>query len=739
MNKPILSMPGDACAAGATHETGPRAAEPSVSSSGWDHHPTGRPDQRQAVSPEGWSSPRPAGAQPTNPNKTYAVEAAGLPNLMGGTLQSTIDRRRFIKYGAALLLSPIAITALSRRSARAAVNYGHPAWSVNAPVYEMNPYFHAQSTRLTDVIPHLDAIADLGVRILWIMPVYQRGGGSMYCVYNYTAVDSELGTLADLKSLVNRAHDLGMKVILDFVPLHTANNHPWIQQHPGWYDRDSNGNIVHRWPDVSQLAWFNSNNTLREELWAEMERIVTYWVQNADVDGFRWDVGLDIPEAWFTRVRESLQRLKPVFFLGEGWPAYLHPENDMSYDWNLPARFKDIGIRGQSATILDTHLNAENNSFGGITPIPYRMRYTLNHDISNSGEGEFRDYGGQAATLAFEVLSVTLGSRTKPMIYSGQEIGIRTALDNTNRVTTNPNYTTSSLRPFYRRLFKLYENNPALNPEASFTKFDSADNGRIYAFGRSDAGGDNRVVVVTNLSSTSASKSVMVPGGFQGTYADLESGGNVSLESYYTPSLAAWDYRILSRQGTSSHTTQTATFPITDGTDDQQILRTDRQYPPRAKSSLSRQTTGVTVEASKNYQEDGRYYVRNALLRWNTASIPDNATITKATLRFWCTVRNPSEARNFVAEYWGWDGTSQSDWSYKPPADPIFRVPIANVTSGAWNSVTFTDLGGISKTGWTLIRCHIGGGIPKDYNYVVMASYENTNTEPQLIVEYTTP
>ena len=77
-----------------------------------------------------------------------------------------------------------------------------------------------------------------------------------------------------------------------------------------------------------------------------MERIVTYWVQEADVDGFRWDVGLDIPEAWFIRVRESLQRSGPTFFLGEGSPAYLHPENDMSYDWNLPARFKDIGKGG---------------------------------------------------------------------------------------------------------------------------------------------------------------------------------------------------------------------------------------------------------------------------------------------------------------------------------------------------------------------------------------------------------
>ena len=162
------------------------------------------------------------------------------------------------------------------------------------------------------------------------------------------------------------------------------------------------------------------------------------------------------------------------------------------------------------------------------------------------------------------------------------------------------------------------------------------------------------------------------------------------------------------------------------------------KYPPK-DGPFSRQPNGATVEASKSYQGSGGYYVRNALLRWDTSSIPDNATITKATLRFWCTVSNPSEARNLVAEYWGWDGTSRTDWSSKPSDTPVFRTPVANITSGASNSAEFADLGGISKTGWTLIRCHISGGTPTGYNYVVMSSSEDTNPEPQLIVEYTTP
>lgn len=652
-------------------------------------------------------------------------------------MPSFIDRREFLKLGAALIVAPALTMVLPKRSAVAVANYSHPAWSVSAPVYEMNPYFHAQSSRLTDIIPHLDAIADLGVSILWIMPIYQRGGPSMYCVYDYTAVDRQLGTLTDLQSLVNRAHTLGIKVILDFVPLHTANNHPWVEQHPDWYDRDANGNIVHRWPDVSQLDWFNPNATLREELWAEMERIVTNWVQDADVDGFRWDVGLDIPEGWFSRVRESLQRIKPVFFLGEGWPAYLHPENDMSYDWNLPARFKDIGVRGQPATILDTHLNAEDSSFGAITPTPYRMRYTLTHDISNPNEGEFADYGGQDATLAFEVLSVTMGSRTKPVIYSGQEIGIRTALSDATRVTTNPNYNTSPLREFYRRLFTLYKNNSALHPESPFTKFSSTNDNRIYAFGRGAPDGANTLVVVANLSGVDVSAGVTVPTGFQGIHTDLETGMSVSVGPGYNLSLAAWGYRVLTRQDTPSHS-QKATFIVAEGTDDQQVSRVDKSYPP-STGRFSREATAATVEAS-NSRQGSKYVVRNLLLRWDTSSIPDNVTITSATLRFFCTNANSDDSRNFVAEFWGWDGESTFDWSGTEPATPIFSVPIANITSGAWNSVDLKNLSGIGKASWTLLRCHISGGTPTGRNHIVMSAFEDTNNPaPHLIVEYTTP
>jgi hypothetical protein len=600
-----------------------------------------------------------------------------------------------------------------------------------------------------DLVPHLDAIADLGVGILQIMPITDRGGNdSMYSVHNYTAVDRELGTLTDFKYLVDRAHTLGIGVILDFVPNHTANNHPWVQQHPDWYVRDANGDIVHPhdpdaspypWRDVSQLNWRNANARLREELWAEMERIVTFWVQDVGVDGFRWDSGMRIPGSWYVRVRKSLERIKPVFFLVEGDSPNLHPENDMSYDSLFHVVCKRIGIEGAAATELDTHLSKESDAYGSITPTPYRMRLTLNHDLSYMGNSEFADLAGQAATLAFEVLSVTIGPHTKPMLYSGQEIGIRRGLEEHNRVTTNPNYNTSPLRAFYRRLLTLYKSNPALHPTASFTKFDSQDTWSIYAFGRSDASGANKVVVVANLSATALSAGVTVPLSFQGTYTNVENGDGVTLGSSYNPSLAAWGYRIF-----RSTPTQTATFPVAFDVQDQSVGRSGANYPP-TNGAVTRQATDATVEASKN-REGSTYVVRNILLMMDTASIPDDATITGARLRFWCTDalthkgRNTQNGRNFVGEYYGWDGTSQTDWSATTPASlMLFSVPIANIVKGAWNEVELTDLSGIGKTGATLIRCHVSGGAPTGYNYVAMAAFEDVNPEAQLVVEYTVP
>jgi glycosidase len=277
-----------------------------------------------------------------------------------------------------------------------------------------------------------------------------------------------------------------------------------------------------------------------------MTRICQWWVQNSDVDGFRWDVADRIPEDWYISVREALQAVKPqVFLLAEGWTPRQHPENDMTYDWYLHEKFKAIGTAGAPATTSDTHMSTDQANFGSITPTAYRMRYTNNHDLSNSGKASFAAYGGEAATKVFDVLCCTIGPRTKPLIYTGQECGIRTQLTGTNRVTTNPNYSTSPYRAFYARLLKFYRDHSALHPSVSMTKFSSTNNQQIYAFGRHDSATGAKVIVVSNLDGASRRADVTVPTAFRTTYKNLETGARVPVGPRYNPSLTGWGYEVL--------------------------------------------------------------------------------------------------------------------------------------------------------------------------------------------------
>jgi glycosidase len=402
------------------------------------------------------------------------------------------------------------------------------SWYMNRTLYEANPYFSTAHSSLSELSAELARLAALGIGILYVMPIYVRGGPSMYCVRNYKAVDPELGTLADLRSLVSAAHSRDIKVILDFVPNHTSLDHPWIKQHPDWYKRDANGNIIRPWQDVAQLDWS------KQPLWAAMKDAVLFWAREANVDGFRWDVAGRIPRDWYRQVREELQLIKPVFLLAEGDEPDLYPTADITYSFGLPEVWRRIAAGG-AATELDSYLAKESKYPAGAI----RMRYTATHDTSYRGQSTFRNYGGEAGAKAFAVVATTM--KGKPMIYSGQECGIEGPLEHDNRVTTNPNYLSSPWRSFYTKLLNLHQNNPALH-SGSFVKLATNNNSKLYAFGRQS--GARKVVVIANLSPASRSASVRIPSAYRGTYTNLFSGARQALGATYNFSCPAWNYRI---------------------------------------------------------------------------------------------------------------------------------------------------------------------------------------------------
>ena len=124
-------------------------------------------------------------------------------------------------------------------------------WVKNANIYEVNVRQYTPEGTFNAFKEHLPRLKEMGVDILWFMPIHpisqknRKGGlGSYYAVADYKGVNPEFGSPEDFKALVDEAHRLGMKVILDWVANHTGWDNPWIEQHPEWYTKNAEGQIT---------------------------------------------------------------------------------------------------------------------------------------------------------------------------------------------------------------------------------------------------------------------------------------------------------------------------------------------------------------------------------------------------------------------------------------------------------------------------------------------------------------
>nr|NIT51465.1 alpha-amylase [candidate division Zixibacteria bacterium]NIX57387.1 alpha-amylase [candidate division Zixibacteria bacterium] len=116
--------------------------------------------------------------------------------------------------------------------------------------------------------------------------------GSYYSIQDYKAVNPNFGTMQDFKDLVEATHEHDMKLFLDWVPNHTAWDHPWTEEHPEYYMKDSTGAITYEadWTDIAQLNYEN------KELWDKMIDRMKFWIDETNIDGYRVDhAGHDIP------------------------------------------------------------------------------------------------------------------------------------------------------------------------------------------------------------------------------------------------------------------------------------------------------------------------------------------------------------------------------------------------------------------------------------------------------------
>ena len=403
-------------------------------------------------------------------------------------------------------------------------------------MYQVNPRVFAPDHSLNAVAARIDSIRDLGVNVMWVMPIYpigvEKGKNSPYCISDYKAIAPEFGTIDDFKNLAKVCHEHDMGIILDWVANHTAWDHPWVKAHPDWYTHDEKTDtIIHPrpwdWYDVADLNYDN------KDMRAAMIDAMKFWIVEVGIDGFRCDVADGVPADFWKDAIDQLRTAagdRQIVMLAEGKRSdnFTVGGFDMNYGWDYKDELVKV-FKGASAEDL---IKADKAEYDSLPAGKVKMRFTTNHDHSTEATPcqEFtNDRGAMAAYVA------TIFPHGGALIYGSQEVGYPEPINFFKFVpvdwTAKP-----EIYKEYQKLIGLYNDHPALR-KGDMTAFPDND---VLVFEKKDAA--ERFLVVANL--RNEQKTVNVPADWMNRQAqDQATGQNVQLGNTLT--LTPFQYFIL--------------------------------------------------------------------------------------------------------------------------------------------------------------------------------------------------
>lgn len=381
-----------------------------------------------------------------------------------------------------------------------------PLSDQNSVIYELNVGSFTTEGTFTAATTKLNDLRTLGIDIVWLMPIYPRGGGinSPYAATDYQAVNPSYGTISDLKTFVSKAHSLGMKVWLDWVPNHTATNHRWVTEHPEYYVKDANGNIIHpnNYGDVYQLDY--TNNSLCDA----MNNCLKYWIDQADIDGYRCDYisSPAIPASYWQLAIPMLKAHKSsLIVMAEGDLTDTNNKRlqnvgfDFDYAWQFQEGllFNQFGSSGTNASALQGNLESFLSASQALSND--RMVYLTNHDQNyNDGGRSLKEMYGDN-TCALTTLVFTLYGM--PLLYNGQETGNDQILDYFNDTKIKWTVGDRKVNNTIRTLIALKHSQKALahgnSNQRGNIRFLNTGNNSVIAYERTKD--DNTVVVLLNF------------------------------------------------------------------------------------------------------------------------------------------------------------------------------------------------------------------------------------------------
>ncbi|HKR58967.1 MAG TPA: alpha-amylase family glycosyl hydrolase [Pyrinomonadaceae bacterium] len=369
-------------------------------------------------------------------------------------------------------------------------------WVRDGVVYEIYPRAFSAAGDFNGITARLDQLKDLGVNILWLMPIHPIGQekkkgtiGSPYAVRDYYGINPDYGTKEDLKKLISEAHRRQMKVIIDIVANHTSWDNV-MMKNPDFYERNAAGQITypHDWSDVAELNYRNP------QLRQYMTDMLKYWIREFDLDGFRCDVAEEVPTDFWENARVELDKIKPdIVMLAEGHKAELLLKAfDFDYSWPMHSAMTHV-LQGQNRA---SDLRAEwEKEFKEWPRGSLHLRFSDNHD-ERRAIARF----GEPAALAASALMFTLDG--VPLLYNGMEVGDTTESGAPALFEKLPIFwPIAERRPefarFYKQMIALRQSNNALR-RGSLEWLPNSDESRVLTYVRRTP--DEEVLIAINLS-----------------------------------------------------------------------------------------------------------------------------------------------------------------------------------------------------------------------------------------------
>lgn len=417
-------------------------------------------------------------------------------------------------------------------------NFSMTGWAKGSNIYEVNIRQYTPEGNFAAFSEHLPRLLDMGVEILWLMPITPisqktRQGtlGSYYACSSYTEINPEFGTLSDFKNLVSYAQKLGIKVIIDWVANHTGWDHHWTTAHPDWYRKDASGNFteINGWHDVIDLDFSN------EQMRKAMTDAMLFWVTECGIDGFRCDMAHLVPLDFWVNARKSCDAVKPLFWLAEcDVPSY-QEAFDVSYAWNW-MHVTEKYAKGKAS------LHDVRNVLHDYTHYPTgteKLYFTSNHDENSWNGTEYEKYDG--AAKAWAVFTCTW--QGIPLIYSGQENANPRRLlffDKDQLEWKMP----PRLHSFYATLLQLRKNNPAITEGETFI-LPNDNHDHLMAFLRKKE--DSVALVLLNFSNRDRFTVRVDHAWLKGRFENAFSGLQFSFEGTETFELQPAEYIVYTK------------------------------------------------------------------------------------------------------------------------------------------------------------------------------------------------